>query len=86
VIRRPSGTTLAEMTDEERAAALRDVRRWLRDGSIRGGQKRPRTMRETEIWLEGVERRSRARRISRRPGAGETGEPDGEQRQDGDGD
>ncbi len=80
------GKSLTDMTPEERGAAMRDVRRWLRDRSIRGGQKRPRTMRETEIWLEGVERRSRSRRISRRPDAGETGEPDGGQRQDGDGD
>lgn len=61
------GKSLTEMTAEERAAALRDVRRWLRDRSIRGGQKRPRTMRETEIWLEGVDRRSRSRRITSRP-------------------
>jgi hypothetical protein len=58
---------VTEMTPEERAAAARDLRRWLRDRSIRGGQKRPRTMRETEIWLQGVERRSRSRRITARP-------------------
>jgi hypothetical protein len=48
---------LAEMTSEEKQQYARDVRRWLRDGEIRRGRKRPRSMRETEIWLEGVERR-----------------------------
>jgi hypothetical protein len=51
------GKPVTEMTPEEKQQYARGVRSWLRDGEIRRGRKKPRSMRETEIWLEGVERR-----------------------------
>lgn len=60
---------VTEMTAEERAAAMRDVRRWLRDQDVRSGRVPPRTMRETEIWREGTSRRGRGRRTRSASGA-----------------
>jgi hypothetical protein len=45
---------LAEMTADERAAYLTAVRRALRDDEVRRGKRRPKTMREFEIWQEGL--------------------------------
>jgi hypothetical protein len=58
---------VAEMTAEEQRAYLRSVLRVIRDDQVRRGSRRPRTMRETEIMLEGsAERRARhSRRIAR---------------------
>ena len=60
--RRPDGfpepaKPVAEMTPEEKQQFARDIRRWSRDGQIRSGKKKPRTMRETELFLEGAEQR-----------------------------
>lgn len=53
---------VTEMTSAEKLQYARDLRRWLRDGEVRRGRKKPRTMRETEIFLEGAERRHGRRR------------------------
>jgi hypothetical protein len=61
------GKPLAEMTAAERAASLRSMLRAIRDDEIRRGSRRPRSMREVEIWRQGeAERAERlAARIAR---------------------
>jgi len=48
---------LDEMTPDEVRQYARDLRRWMRDGDVRAGRRAPRTMRETELWLAGQEKR-----------------------------
>jgi hypothetical protein len=43
---------LAEMTPDERAAYAASLRRVLRDDEVRRGSRRPKSMREVEIWRE----------------------------------
>jgi hypothetical protein len=62
---------VGEMTPEELAEHLREVRRALRDDQVRRGTKPPRTMRKTQIWHEELiakEERAAARiaRVERR--------------------
>jgi hypothetical protein len=56
---------LAEMTSSERAACAASLRRVLRDDEVRRGKRKPKTMREFEIWRESL------------PGGGEQEQPDG---------
>lgn len=44
------------MTDEI-PRDIAGVRRWLRDDEIRRGKRRPRSQRETAIWLAGLAER-----------------------------
>jgi hypothetical protein len=57
----------AEMTPSELAAYMAKVRRTLRDDEVRRGARRPRTMREVEIWRQAQAEREerRAKRIAR---------------------
>jgi hypothetical protein len=48
------GKPVAEMTAAERAAYVTALRRALRDDEVRHGKRKPRTMRETEIFLQGL--------------------------------
>ncbi|MGI8452132.1 MAG: hypothetical protein ACR2MP_34095 [Streptosporangiaceae bacterium] len=50
---------LTEMTPQELDAFRRSFNRWRRDRDVRSGRRKPRSMRETEIFLDGVERRFR---------------------------
>lgn len=43
-------------------ASFAELRRWLRDDEVWRGRCRPRTQRETEIWLAGVDARYGPRR------------------------
>jgi len=45
---------LTEMTAAERAAYMRQLRRAVHDDEARQGRRPPKTMRETEIWREGL--------------------------------
>lgn len=45
------------MNRDEIPKDIAGVRRWLRDDEIRRGKRRPRTHRETEIWLAGLAER-----------------------------
>ncbi len=58
---------LSEMTDAERAAYLRQLRRAIRDDEIYRGARPPRTMRELELRRQGDAAREvkRAERIAR---------------------
>jgi len=58
---------LGEMTDAERAAYLRQLRRAIRDDEIYRGARPPRTMRELELRRQGDAARAaqRAERIAR---------------------
>lgn len=59
--------SMDEMTSKERAAYLTRLRRAVRDDQVRRGARRPKTMREAEIWHEALAERDerRARRIAR---------------------
>lgn len=46
------GKPVAEMTADERAAYVTALRQALRDDEVRRGKRKPRTMRETEIFLD----------------------------------
>jgi hypothetical protein len=52
---------LTEMTRDELMKWRRDLSRWQRDRAVRSGRVAPRTMRETEIWLEAGRRTGSAR-------------------------
>jgi hypothetical protein len=57
----------SQMTDIERGAYLRQLRRALRDHEVRSGSRRPQTMREFEIAREGrLEREDRMTRRAER--------------------
>ncbi len=52
---------VAKMTDAERVAYLTAVRRALRDDEVRRGKRKPKTMRETEIFLQALGEREAPR-------------------------
>lgn len=64
---------LREMTDAEPAAYVRKVQRAIRDDEVYRGARRPRTMREVDLWRQGPGRARGApegeRRAAPRPGS-----------------
>jgi hypothetical protein len=58
---------ITDMTPEQLAGYMAKVRRALRDDEVRRGARRPRTMREVELWREAQAAREerRAKRIAR---------------------
>jgi hypothetical protein len=76
---------LSEMTPDERSAYTARLRRTLRDEEIRLGTRRPRSIREFEIWHEVLAEKdvktaarvARAERRQQRTGSEQESESDG---------
>jgi len=60
---------LAAMTSAERAASLGRLRCAQRDDEVRRGRRRPKTMREVEIWHEALAARPRGSPVQSRIGS-----------------
>jgi len=55
---------LREMTDAEPAAYVRKVQRAIRDDEVYRGARRPRTMREVDLWRQGQAAREALRKAN----------------------
>lgn len=64
--RAAGGDSPDDLADATRERLLA-IRRQLRDDEIRNGSRKPRSMRETELWLAGLAERTGRRNVRQPP-------------------